>query len=526
MIQWIHRRRGWLIPAVFAAALAIGLVSGNAIAAPAAPVDHCAQSYLPGSSDYKACRFLDGSSLENINSIPGHPAGAENGYLIPQPVKFCLSGKNSGKRAGKKPSTATATSLAAGCQREITCRWNTSTGKYHCTDAAGRPANPPGRICAENANYACGPTTPPAPDDPTVIVPTGKPVPTAQADPSPDPQVQQPTTPDASAGPISIDPPTPAPTASTSPAPTPSPSASAVSDPADPTAQAIRHAQGLGLRIWLETDLVAAWQAGPDQLKATAARLAQQANQPNVLGVKFAAELGLRGTFTSPEEVHRFVSEASAALRATMPPGRRLAVDVVIPELGCGRTTQCLTTMGTRYPLLTRANVQQYVLTGAVDAINVASPLFQPFLDIYKQAGISPERVLQQQWMALRILGWNREVPGLDIGARDLGLAHPDNKPALAGADAETAVKARVDGPLRLGAEHVVLWTWKQTWNNVAWRLNDAGLRTNGIWEALAKRKDLDFTGIVFNPRETEDSIARDLEEIAKVASTVYLITQ
>ncbi|GGS84370.1 hypothetical protein GCM10010156_48720 [Planobispora rosea] len=182
--------------------------------------------------------------------------------------------------------------------------------------------------------------------------------------------------------------------------------------------------------------------------------------------------------------------------------------------------------MRTNHPLLTLAEVEQYVLTGAVDAVTVVTPRFNPFLAVYKQTGISPDKVLQQRWMALRIRSWDSRVPGLYIGARELGLAHPDNRPALTGADAENAVKARLDGPLRLGVGHVVLWTWKQNWSGTAWRLNDAGLRSNSVWDALKARKALRRTGITFNPREVEVGIAEDLREIAQVASTVYLTTQ
>ncbi|MFD8564688.1 hypothetical protein ACFV1N_46120 [Streptosporangium canum] len=526
MTQWIRRRQGWLIPIVVAVlALTVGMASGGAIASTqAAPADYCADLYPAASTEYERCRFWDDPSLEGITSIDGQAPASNAAYVTPQPVTFCAAETPPVKKtSGKTMISATS------CSRPIACTWNTSTGKYHCKDASGTPVNPPGRICAENPNYACA-ATPQAPDNPAVaLTPTRQPVPTVQAHPTQNAQaLQQPAAPTANPALPGTGQQAPTPTASmsTSPAPVSPPSTGTAADPNDPAAQAIQQAQALGLHIWLETDLVAIWQAGADQLKAAAARLAQQANQPNVLGVKFATDLGLRGGFTDPAEVRRFVAETSAALRAVLPPGRRLAVDVVVSELGCGQNRQCVDAMHASFPLLKLAEVERYVLTGAVDAVNVTTPLFNPFLDIYKQAGLSADRVLQQQWMALRIRSWDSRVPGLYIGARELGLAHPDNKPALTGPAAETAVKARLDGPLRLGVQHVVLWTWRQNWSGTAWRLNDAGLRANDVWDALRSRKALRRTSIVFNPRETERSVAEDLREIANIASTVYITTQ
>jgi len=493
------------------------MASGGAIASTqAAPTDYCADLYPAASTEYERCRFWDDPSLEGVTSIAGETPAYNASYATPQPVTFCAA-----ETPPDKKTTGKTVISATSCSHPIVCSWSTSTGKYHCKDDSGLPVNPPGRICAENPNYACGDAR--TPGNPTVaIAPNGQPTPIAQAYSGQEVQApQQPTAPTGSAAPSGIDQPTPSATVAT-----PTPSASSSSVPNDPTKEAIQQAQALGLRVWLETDLVATWEAGANQLKATAARLAQQTNQPGVVGVKIAAELGLRSRFTDPAEVRRFVTEASAVLRAVLPAGRQIAVDVVIPELGCGQHAQCVNTMHTNYPLLKLAEVEQYVLNGAVDAVNVATPLFNPFLDIYKQSGLSTDRILQQQWMALRIRNWDSRVPGLYIGARELGLAHPDGKPALTGADAMNAVKARLDGPLRLGVQHVVLWTWKQQWDGVAWRLNDAGLRSNSVWDALRDRKALRRTSIVFNPREIERSVGEDLREIANIASTVYITTQ
>ncbi|WP_433259190.1 hypothetical protein ACQPYK_49395 (plasmid) [Streptosporangium sp. CA-135522] len=520
MIQWIRARPRW-ITATLIAVLAVtgGIASGGAIASTQETPDYCAQLYPAGGSEYERCRFWNDPSLEaGAGAIDGSQPAVNSSYTLPQPVSFC----GAETPATKKVSGKTAIS-ATSCSRPIMCTWNTSTGKYHCVDSAGNAANPPGRVCAESPNFACAAKST-TNSSTVVITPTTPPQSRHITFPSQQPQAVSPDPLAPSTDPVA------APTATAAvPAPTssPSPTQSTTTDTGDPTAQAVQQAQTLGLNVWLDTDLVATWQAGPAQLRAAAARLAQQANQPNVTGVKFAAELGLRGGFSSADQIRTFVTETSKALREVLPAGRKIEVDVIIPELGCGQHSQCVNTMRTNYPLLSLAEVEQYVLTGAVgaiDAVNVSSPLINPFMDIYTRSGITADRVLQQQWMALRIRGWDSR--GLDLGARELGLAHPDNKPALAGPVAERVVKGRLDSPLRLGAQHVVLWTWRQDWNGTAWRLNEPGLKSNSVWDALRGRKALGRTSIVFNPREVERNVGEDLREIANIASTVYITTQ
>ncbi|WP_329430950.1 hypothetical protein OG339_48210 (plasmid) [Streptosporangium sp. NBC_01495] len=532
MIKWIRARHNWLIPIVVGVlALTIGVATRGAIASSEAAPDHCAQLYAPATSDYERCRFWDDPSLEG--SIAGQ-APAATSYADPQPVVFCAAETPPVQKTNGKTMIS-----ATSCAHPITCEWRASTGKYHCTNSSGASVNPPGRVCAENSNYACGATASQAPADPSVLIapttqtrPTDAQVPSQSAAPTPTSSVGTPSV-DTLSPAVNLPTPTPGipdPTAT----PTPTPSATATADPSDPTAQALQHAKALGLRIWLETDLVAAWQAGPAQLQAAAARLAQHAAAANVVGVKVAAELGLRGGFDNTaagaEQIRTFLSDVSKVMRATLPPGRQIAVDVIVPELGCGQSQACVTAMRTGYPLLTLAEVETYVLTGNVDAVNLSSPLVKPFVDVYTKAGISQDRVLQQQWLALRQRNWDSKVPGLYIGARDIGLAHSGTTSTLTGAVAENAVKARVDQPLKTGVRHVVLWTWRQTWNDTDWRLTNRGdgqgLKSSGVWDALRTRKPLERTSVIFNPREFELSIAEDLKEIATVASTVYITAQ
>ncbi|MFD8559687.1 hypothetical protein ACFV1N_20600 [Streptosporangium canum] len=345
--------------------------------------------------------------------------------------------------------------------------------------------------------------------------------------PSPPPSTA-PTPPMTTASPATTPAPTPIPTMTAPTTAPPTPTATPSPPPPTPTAhdplsQAIDRARrpDLNLRIWLDADLTTIWQNGPDQLKATVDRLAQQAAKPGVAGVKIAYDLGLRN-FTSTKQIQRFVTETSGALRAALPAGRQIAIDVPAPpELGCGTSQPCQQALRTKYPLLTLAHVESYVLTGAVDVVNVSSGLFS---SDYKQWKIPLERALTQQWLRLRARGWDTRV---HLGAREIGLAHRDATSKVSKAAAEAAVTARVDQPLRTGGvRSVVLWTHRQTWDGATWRLTDTGLNPNNVWNALIRRKALGRIAITYNPHEPEKTIDEDLQVLSQVATEVYLHAQ
>ncbi|GII95713.1 hypothetical protein [Sinosporangium siamense] len=513
----LHKRE-WIIAIV--AIILTGLVSiptGMAVAdriPGGGATDRCADLYEKDSAEYNNCTFYMVEPEENLEFVSSHGDGggqptATQAEVRP-PTTFCVNADG----------TSTSDTAGAGeCSRKITCVWDDAVGKYTCQDARGRKVNPPRSVCEQNPDFVCGDNTlsrtMPTPA-PTARGPVEQADPEPVVDPSPDPSTDPSAVPTVEGSIL----PSPAPTAVPSASPTASPSPSPTVAPGDVVGQALKEANTLGLRIWLETDLVASWQAGRAQLNAAAARLAKHAAKPGVFGVKIAYDLGMRGGFTKPTQVRKFVADASAALRAVLPAGRQIAVDVVIPELGCGTNKACLEAMRAKYPLLTLANVEQYVLTGAVDAVNVSGGLFT---SLYQQWKITPDRATRAHWMGLRTRNWATRVPGLYIGAREIGLAHAGASSKLTADSAEASVKARVDLPLRNGVQHVVLWTWRQTWDNNTWRLMNEGIERNAVWNSLRARKALRSVGISFNPAEVERSVADDLKAIADVAGQVYV---
>ncbi|MGP4103308.1 hypothetical protein [Nonomuraea sp. KM90] len=147
-------------------------------------------------------------------------------------------------------------------------------------------------------------------------------------------------------------------------------------------------------------------------------------------------------------------------------------------------------------------------------------------------------------WSALGRQGWESKLPGLAIGARETSLAHSGPTNPLTAAEAARLVKERIDIPLRgnndhtrnsgrslpLTADHIVLWTWRQTFGGQTWRLADAatrdhpGGRPNAMLDALRARHSRTQLSVTYNPHEPETSIPDDIRIISASASTIYVV--
>ncbi|MFI7049095.1 hypothetical protein [Streptosporangium sandarakinum] len=530
------RKRPWRAITLIAVVL-VTVWSGFAIAdteqVPASQA--CTSLYKPGTSEYAACAaamdnvVISSTSLARVpppsptkvtvNTVDGFSAGSDT--TPPTSVDLDSPSGASGDRriyCVDPDGGATLISFArrSTCPRTITCTAEASTGGWRCVDQHGDLVEPPAALCQHSADHGCLST------NSTTAEQTSSPPPTTAPDPGLTPPSLTPAPPT-----------TPTPSATTStPAPTSTTTSSAPAD--DSLGQAIDQAHRRGLRIWLEADLTTTWleatrRGNSEQFKAAVDQLAQQAAKPGVAGIKIAYDLGIRN-FSSAEEIQRFVAETSAALRAALrtavPEGRRqLAIDVVVPELGCGANTACQKGLQAKYPLLTLERVEKYVLTGGVDVVNISSGLFATDYQTYK---IPLERALTNQWVRLRMRGWDTRVL---LGAREIGLAHRGDTPTKGTKEttkaAEAAVAARVDQPVNTGGvRSVVLWTHRQTWDGATWRLTDAGLAPNPVWNSLTRRKNLGRIAIAFNPHDPEKSITEDLEVIGQVATEVYLYAQ
>jgi hypothetical protein len=281
-----------------------------------------------------------------------------------------------------------------------------------------------------------------------------------------------------------------------------------------PAGQAVATATGLGLRPWIETELVDDWKAGERALAAEAARVAALAMQPGVAGIRFTSQLGYNDALRTPEEVRRFVTEASAALRKAAP-GRRLAVHTVVPEFGCGTNAECVAAMRERYPLLVPADIEAYLKTGAVDQLNLDSGLFA---SAYRPWGISADQAARNQWIKVRALAWDALV---QIGAEDAGFAGP--RPLTAD-EAKSLAADRVATPLKDGAATVTLWTRWQDGAGEVHRVLGERLADTPAWEQLTGLRPLQRRlATIYDPAAPEVSVAEDLKKLAEVFSQVYV---
>ena len=126
------------------------------------------------------------------------------------------------------------------------------------------------------------------------------------------------------------------PTASTvwpSPSAIPRPSPPAMG-PVSTYLHAVQLAVHDHLRVWIESDLVKRWEAGPSSFRAGIRRVAFLANRPGVAGVKIADEMGYQDGLGSARQVRQFLLATAQALHAAAPRALIL-VDMVVPALGC-----------------------------------------------------------------------------------------------------------------------------------------------------------------------------------------------
>ncbi|MDP9850509.1 hypothetical protein J2853_009805 [Streptosporangium lutulentum] len=506
------RSRNLLITIVVAVLICVP--TGIAIAGPPAPADPaveqaCSNRYDEESLGYQACLQAATESppatTTLITAIDGYqpdtpPAASDDSTV----VQYCDTG-NGTYRTG-----------AADCPRPITCTRQADTGKYQCLDPTGIPINPPGDICERSPAYVCTYTSSLTSEQLTA----GQSAPLPTDLPSPPPAA---TTSQSAAPQPTSTAPTPDPTLTPTPAPTPTPTSTAT--PTDPVGQSVQQANALNMRIWLEGDLTAAWREGAASLAAAVKRLSAHAAQPGVIGVKFAHDLGLTGfpsTRAGAADLQRFLTDTIPALRAALPAGRNIVVDVAVPELGCGRNQTCIRAMRTKYPLLTVPELEKRLL-GAVDAINVTGDLF---LTDYQTWKITEQAARRNLWLELARLNWDTRGPAL-LGARDTSLVHNTDTSPLSAAAAKQKVTAVVDTPVQLARVNtVVLRTHRQTHDGDIWRILNADLHSNQLWEALRARRALGKIAVTFNPADVEKSIPEDLKIVAQIASTVYIFAQ
>ena len=296
--------------------------------------------------------------------------------------------------------------------------------------------------------------------------------------------------------------------------------------PLGPYQEAALLAARHGLRIWLEADLVARWQAGPAQFQAGVQRLALMSRLPGVVGFKIADELGYQDGMTSPDRVLAFLHDSAAALREAAP-GKKILIDLLVPELGClpglvparlWPTVAAARERG-KYPQLALAQVDRYVRSGSIDVLDVSTGLQEQ--RTYAGWGTDRDTAQQLAWREIRRRGWPALVT---VQARK----------ALAAAEGDTGDSDRaaadlrtwVDIPSQDGAGAVDVWTWAQHYRGQVYALLGTGLAANPLWQGLRARRGQGrvlFTH--FTPSTTRQDVPTDLARLATVFTDVFLAT-
>jgi hypothetical protein len=292
-----------------------------------------------------------------------------------------------------------------------------------------------------------------------------------------------------------------------------------------PYRQAVDAAVSRNLAVWLDGDLVKRWAEGPTSFDAAVRRLGTLAVRPGVVGIKIADELGYHDALgNNPSRVSAFLTAAAAALRPRIH-GRRILVDIIAPELGCapgvpnlsGSAALCRPMARAKYPALTLDQIDRYLASGTVDAVDLSTQLLPEAT--YRSWGIDRMTAQQAAWREVQRRGWTRKV--ILHGRR--GLAHPDDYRGDA-SSAEADVQLFVDVPLHTGAAAVSIWTWRQIYKGQVVRLLDPGLRPNPLWNALLARRRTGaalFTS--FSPSSTERGVGGDLDMMSRVFTGVYI---
>lgn len=290
-----------------------------------------------------------------------------------------------------------------------------------------------------------------------------------------------------------------------------------------PLAATLVEAHRLGLRIWLEADLVRPWQDGPARLHAALRTVRGLAREPGVVGVKFTEALGYADGLTVPGRIRRFLTEVGDGL-AGAAPGRLRLLDLAVPELSClpdDPTRPHLATVAAarlrgRYPQLAIDNVHDYLRLGAAEVAQVAT--LPRSAATYAGWGVDDDVAQRSAWSAT-VRYWGRLTR---LYAR-ADLTHPGDASGDAGAAARRLHTA-VDVPLRAGAEAVDAWTWRRPYQGWVARLADPGPRTNPLWDGLVARHAAGARLLThLDPAAPERTVRSDLAMIATACTDVYL---
>jgi hypothetical protein len=272
-----------------------------------------------------------------------------------------------------------------------------------------------------------------------------------------------------------------------------------------------------GARVWVETDLVRAWRAGPATYATVLDTVVSLADRPGVDGVKIADELGYNDGIDAAA-ASKLLAQATHDIHARLP-GRKVMVDMIVPELGClawqgslasTGMTDCAAHENDRNPATTIAAVDGYLRQGGLDVLDLSAGLRSE--SEYARWGTNTDEAMRSIWVEA-----SRRWGGLVTLQARKALAHPGKYPGTK-AQAEADVHTFVDLPLANGAKAVDIWTWGQPYQGGTYQLTDPGLGDNALVEALRTRTK---QGVQLWTHMTPSSLQRGLtEDVAAAVGT------
>lgn len=280
-----------------------------------------------------------------------------------------------------------------------------------------------------------------------------------------------------------------------------------------------------GAKPWVEADLIKAWVAGPDRYAKVMDSVVALAGRQGVAGVKIADELGYQDGTDATTDL-AFLSATTRALHQRLP-GRKVAVDLIVPELGClswvgvpasvvgpdsatSRGT-CGSDATTADPAVALTAVDRYVAQGGLDIVDLSAGLRTE--SEYSAWGTTRDDAMAAAWdEASR--RWGGTVR---LQARK-ALAHPGTYQGTR-VSAEADVHTYVDVPLAHGARAVDIWTWSQPYKGGTYTLTDPKLAPNALTAALLDRRR---RGVELWTHMTPSSLQVGLDQDVAAAVSIF----
>ncbi|MFC5824914.1 hypothetical protein [Nonomuraea insulae] len=281
-----------------------------------------------------------------------------------------------------------------------------------------------------------------------------------------------------------------------------------------PTGKAAQAGVQTTMRVWIETELADDYKAG--KLDEAAKKIAALAvAQPGVVGVRFTSQLGYNDTFATAEELDKFVTETSAALRKLLP-GKKLSAHTVVPVLGCGANDSCKTEITKKYPLLDPDRVGAWLSQGYIDQLSLDNGNLGTEYATWK---IDAAEAQRNQWIQVRARAWDAYA---QIAAEDASFT---GTAQLTDEQATKAITERIAAPLQDdAAETVTLWSRWQNDQGQVNRVYGEKWAASATWEQLKKLGSVRARlATIYDPANPEVDVATDLKNLSEVFGQVYL---